>query len=1038
MEKQKLLRYTQSWQIRLVMVCVALAMMCQSTLAQSTAVKGKVVYAADGEPVIGAAVSIKDTQSGTATDIYGYFTLPTAKTGDILVVSYVGYSDSEVVVDGARSEYKIELVEDAQSIEEVVVVGYGTMRKKEVTGAVARVVASDITKLSTSDVGSALQGQIAGVNVQASSGQPGAQANIQIRGISSVNGSNTPLYVVDGVPFEGDPGLSPQEIESIDVLKDAASSAIYGTRGAGGVILITTKGGKEGDMKIAADMYYGIQKITSGLSLVNSSEFMYLQTVANQGSYIASNYIWNSLWNSSSQFSNNSEMISVVEQDNQPIMNASITASGGTNGLTYSVVGSYFNQDGVIINSEYERFNIRANSTLKRKKWTLTANLSGIYSTQETPAWGIYNQVYTNTPTSTQLDPDQSTTNATSDDSNALTSMATKLAYFKQTTSNNGRGFNVNASVNYDIMPGLSINSRIGSGFTINKVETVNPLFEIYDANGDLLESALTRSQLKEEYRNSGNFSWESMLNFHKVIGKHDIKATAVFSMEKYTYESFYASAYDLISNDLITLGATTGETLVGVGTGQWGQDRTSTLVGMLGRLQYNYDSRFMLSASIRKDGSSRFTKENRWGYFPSVSAGWNLSEEKFWSPIASKVSNVKIRASYGTTGNQNFSDYAYATSISSDYDYAFAGTTSDVLELGSTQTSYSNADIKWETTEQYNVGLDFSLIKSKLSITADAYISNKKDMLFPLKIPPVAGTGTSGSVVLNVGDMENKGVELAARWNDRIGSFNYWVNATFSKNINEVTQMAGSNKRIAIGTLSTPENNADDITFIAEGYEAGAFFMMPTDGVVNTDEKLEAYQKLRSDAEMGDLMYVDTNGDGELDDDDRVYCGSGAPDYELGLNLGGSFKGFDFSMNWYASIGNEVVNGSKIVSYQNGTNRDLLYCWSTDNPDSTIPIYSVTKTDYNTRAYADKWVEDGSFLRLKNISIGYSLPKSIISKIGINKVRLYVAADNFLTFTKYDGYDPEVGNDGLSTRGIDSGNYPISAQLRGGIQLEF
>ncbi len=1038
MEKQKLLKSIGRGKLRFAVICMAFVMLCQAVAAQGIVVKGRVVYASDSNPIIAATVMIQGTQVGTVTDSDGNYTLQNVKEGAVIEASYIGFESMAVTVDRTKKTYDFSLKEDSKQIDDVVVVGYGTMRKKEVTGAVSRIESDELTRISTPDVGSALQGQIAGVNVQSSSGQPGSQANIQIRGISSVNGSNNPLYVVDGVPFESDPGLSPQEIESIDVLKDAASAAIYGTRGAGGVVLITTKGGKEGQMKISVDINYGIQQITSGLSLVNASEYIYLQTVANQGTYTAANYMWNALWNNTRQFSNNSNLKDVIEQDNQPVMSASITASGGNKGATYSIVGSYYRQDGVVINSGYERYNLRANTTMKRKKWTLTANLSGIFSEQTTPAWGLYNEVFTNKPTSTQVDPSQSTISSSSDDTNEATSMATMLAKFKQTTTNDGRSFNLNTSVNYDITKELALNTRLGAGYTINKVETVNPLFVLYDSNGDLVDNAYTRSYLKEEYRHSNNLSWETMMNYHKQLGKHDIKATAVFSMEEYGYESFYASAYDLVSNDLVSLGATTGENLVGVGTGQWGQDRTSTLVGMLGRVQYNYDSRYMFSASLRRDGSSRFTEANRWGYFPSASAGWNISEEEFWKPIESTISSAKLRVSYGTTGNQNFIDYAYASSVSTDYDYAFGGTSSDVLAYGSTQTSYSNADVKWETTEQYNIGLDLSFLKSRLSFTADIYQSNKKDMLFPLKIPPVAGTGTSGTVILNVGDMENKGVELALRWRDWKKGFNYWANATFSKNINEITKMAGSNKMIAIGTISTPDNSADDITFLAEGYEAGAFFMMPTAGVINTDEKLQEYQKLRSDAKMGDLIYVDSNDDGVLDDNDRVFCGSGAPEFELGFNYGGSYKGFDFSMNWYASIGNEVVNGSKIVTYQNGTNRDLLYCWSTDNPSSTIPAYRTTKTHYNTRAYADKWVEDGSFLRLKNVTVGYSLPKKLISRLNITKLRVYVAADNLLTFTKYDGYDPEVGSDGLSTRGLDDGNYPISSQVRAGVQLEF
>ncbi len=1036
MEKQKLLRVSQ-WQRCFAMICMALLLMASSAIAQTLNVKGSVVYASDNTPVIGATVMIKGTQKGTITDANGAFSINGVKVNDIIAVNYIGFLEVDMTVKAGQTTYTAKLSEDKQVIEEVVVVGYGTMRKKEVTGAVARVDSENIVKMSTSDVGAALQGQIAGVNVQASSGQPGAAANIQIRGISSVNGSNSPLYVVDGVPFDGDPGLSPHEIQSIDVLKDAASSAIYGTRGAGGVILVTTKSGQEGAMKVNVDLNYGVQQITSGLSLVNSAEYLYLNTVRLEGTYEAPNRVWSSLWSSAHLFTNNSDLLSIVERNNQPVMNAAITMTGGSKGLTYSLVGNYYNKEGVLLNSGYERFNIRANSTLKKKRWTINANLSAVFDSQESPAWGVYNEVYTSKPTSKQVDPNVSLATGTGD-TNELTSMGNILAKFKESNDNSGKGFNVNFSVNYDILDNLAFNTRFGAGYKIQHLTKINPFFEVYDAEGELVINPQTRSGIREDYNNSGNFSWESMLNYNLKKGKHDFKATAVFSIEKYTYESYYAQKYDLISNELPSLGAATGEATVGVGTGQWGQDRTSTLFGMLGRIQYSYDSRYMLSASVRRDGSSRFTAANRWGYFPSVSAGWNVSEEEFWKPLSSAINSFKVRASYGTTGNQNFADYAYSATISTDLDYAFGGSDKDNLELGSSQKYYSNAEVKWETTEQTNLGLDFSFVNSKLTFSADVYQSNKRDMLFPLKIPPVAGTGTNGSVILNVGDMENKGIEFALGWRDSKKDFSYWANATYSRNINEITKMSGTNKKIAIGTISTPNNAADDITFLAEGYEAGAFLMMPTDGIINTDAALEEYQKIRPDAQMGDLRYIDTNEDGMINDSDRVYCGSGAPEAEVGFNFGGSYKGFDVSMSWYSSIGNEVVNGSKVISYQNGVNRDLLYAWSSNNPTSSIPAYRGVVGHYNSRVYADKWVEDGTYLRLRNISVGYSLPKSVIQKIGLTKLRVYVAGDNLLTFTKYDGYDPEVGNNGLSTRGLDNGNYPISSQIRGGIQLNF
>ena len=430
--------------------------------------------------------------------------------------------------------------------------------------------------------------------------------------------------------------------------------------------------------------------------------------------------------------------------------------SGGKNNITYSLIGNFFKQDGILLNSVYERYNIRSNSTFKKSRCTVYTNLSAKFDKKESPAWGLYQQIYSYKPTSIQVDPDKPTGSVAGDDNQKL-AFGNVMAKFKETNVSNGKGFNVNFSVNYDIMKGLSFNTRLGTGYNIDRIIKVNPLFQVFDDEGNEIKNANTRSGIRKTTQISTNLSWENVLNYNLTVGKHAFKATMVFSLEKYTFESYYADKKDLISNELPSLGAATGESLIGVVTGTWGQDRTTTLVGMLGRFQYNYAGKYLLSASIRKDGSSRFTKHNRWGYFPSVSAGWNISEEAFWQKMKKTVNMFKLRASYGTTGNQNFGDYTSAATLSTLYDYAFQGVSGGVLNLGSIQTSYANADVNWETTEHYNWGVDFEFWNNRLTFTSDIYLSKKKNMLFPLKIPPIAGTGTSGSVVLNVGDMQNK-----------------------------------------------------------------------------------------------------------------------------------------------------------------------------------------------------------------------------------------------------------------------------------------
>ncbi|MFR9495864.1 MAG: TonB-dependent receptor [Rikenellaceae bacterium] len=1016
-------------------LCFAVLMLCGvSAMAQSGTISGCVVSTADGEPILGATVIIDGTLVGTTTDIDGNFEIPNAPTSGNLIVSYIGFTDQTVAIVAGKN-YTIELSEDSKQIDEVVVVGYGTMRKKEVTGAVARLSSDDLTTISSSDVSSALQGQIAGVNVTASSGEPGSSAVIQIRGLSSISGSSTPLYVVDGVPQSGDPGLSSSEIESIDVLKDAASAAIYGTRGASGVILITTKKGKEGDAKISFDAYYGVQNITSDLEMNDTGDYMYGVLLYNRLSAPTSgstdDHAWTAWQAYDASVFNDSNLYDIVTNNNAAIQNYSASVSGGANGVTYSVQGNYFNQEGLIINSGFERYNMRGDVNVKKGNLTINANISARAQEKWAPGGNLLLYSYGYLPTAVEIDPNMDITSGAGAAAEAL-SMANALANILETNETSVNAYTANIYLAYDLPYNFQLSSRVGLGSSSTRFTSVSPLFEVYDSDGNLQSSSNTRSGVEERSMTNESTTWETMLNWNQTYGLHEVRFTGVFSTEEYTYDRFDASIYDLVTTELSSLNVGSADQSVDADAS------TTTLVGMLARAQYNYDSRFMLSASIRRDASSRFGADNRWGMFPSISGGWNVSEEKFWEPLAEKINNFKIRASYGTTGNQSFGDYAFQTTISQDLDYVYGTGSNQTFVSGATQTSFSNANIGWETTVQSNYGVDLGFFNNTLTISADYYNSSKRDMLFPLAVPASAGAGGT-TVILNVGDMTNQGVEFAAQYRNNINKkVFYSINATFSTNNNTVTSLGGDTDMYYFTDgLPLSWYSSDKVTVVKEGYEAGAFFMMPTDGIINTEEKLAKYQAMDSDYRMGDLAYVDSNGDGVIDDSDRVYCGSGTPDYEIGLNYNIRYKNFDLYMNWYSSIGNEVINGTEILTLRNRTSTSSVYQWSEYYPESSIPTYRGTTHD-NYRPYADIWVEDGSFIRLKNVSLGYSLPKKVLDKLNITKLRVYVAADNIWTLTGYSGYDPEVGSNGLSKRGLDLGTYPISRQIRGGVQFGF
>lgn len=1002
--------------------------------AQTKKVTGSVTDE-KGEPLIGVSVSVKSTGKLTITDFDGNFEIATKK-GDILIADYLGYSKKEVkVVD--QGKISITLLPSAENLDEVVVVGYGTQTKKEVTGAVAKVKAEVIEQTATPDLGTAIQGQIAGVNVVATSGEPGEESNIQIRGVNSILGDNRPLYVVDGIPYEDDPKLSMNEIESIDVLKDGASAAIYGTRGAAGVILITTKKAKEGQMNVRVNSYYGIQKITSSTPTLNREQKLmqlHLRGEALNGTRYGNT--WTVIERSPHFITNDTNLFDLIENDNAVIQNHNLNISGGKNGLSYNVNASYFSQEGVLYNSKYDRFNLRSNTNYKKGKWNIRTGISFRVEDNNAAPWGLIQDAIRYNPLQPLLVTDTDVLDNVGDENEAqnISFLGQKLS---QTNTRESHYFDVNINASYDITKELKFTTRAAVSYNNGTQIAVNPIFVAVRDDGTRIQnqpSSVTNASTLQKKQ-----TWDGFLNYKKSFGSHNINLTLAYSAERYTYSQFLARKFDLFNNDITVLNnALQDEAYVESGTNRWTQDRETTLIGSLFRAQYNYRGKYLFNAFVRRDGSSKFSKDP-YGIFPSVSVGWNVHDEEFWAPLKRVVSQFKLRASRGTTGNNGAPDYGFAPVIQLSRDYVFGGASGEVLYRGATQEVFVEPDVKWETSVSKNIGLDMAMFQNKLTLNVDLYQTDKEDMLLPVLVPTSSGAGSAdASVVRNVGNMVNKGVEVALGYRHR-GKFSWNVAGTFTKNVNEVTKMHESNPVIWFddSTISGHSNDQDLTTLVREGYEAGAFFLHKTDGVVSTQEQLDAYRLIDPNAGFGDLIYVDENGDGVIDINDRTYAGSGIPDFEAGLNFGANYKGFDFSMQWYGAFGGDILNGNKALAYKSANHQELLYQWTTFNNESLVPV-DRGATHNNYRGHTDYWLEDGTFLRLRNITLGYRIPKKTTQKIGINKLRVYVAAQNALTFTKYTGYDPEVGGNGLSTRGIDKGRYPVSAQIRGGVQLEF
>ena len=1023
-----------------------------SGFAQTLKISGTV--SGDGQPLPGVSILEKGTANGVVSDFDGNYEI-TAKADGVLIFSYIGYAVQEVPVNG-KATVNVSLTEDVAQLDEVVLIGYGAQKKKELTGAVAQVKSESIENISTSDVGNALQGQVAGVNVTSSSGQPGDNAQILIRGINSVFGSNEPLFVVDGIPQDGNPQLSVAEIETIDVLKDAASAAIYGTRGSAGVILITTKTGKVGKMNIGLRSFYGVQDIISSIPLLDFNDFWYAEfwRINNNFPGRFQNNAWTPLEQNPFNFTNNTNIMDLLQVDMASIQQHSVNISGGKEGLTYNVSMNYFDQEGSLINSGLQRLNIRGNTRYKKDRWTLTTGLGIRTDEQRFTPFRVLLDGYRYMPYQNFIDPTQEIIDDGDLNENDLNALGYFTAKLKRTDVRNGDNFNFNTQARYEISKTMNLTARVGLNRTNYLRVRVDPVFNTYDQNGDLRPPQI-RSGVYNQNQRMTSQTVESIFNYDNDFGHHNLKFTAVASAEKYTNTSFFAQKFDLISNESVTLNGATLDPNVGTGNG-WMQDRENTLIGLLGRMQYNYKGKYFLSASIRQDGSSRFAKENRWIYAPSASAAWVISEEPgFEQNFGDTINFFKLRGSFGTTGNQSIADYSTQPTISLGHDYIFGGgNATEDLALGAIQRDFKNPLAQWEKKVEYNFGVDFGMFNNKLTITTEVYEGSRTNMLFPVILPPSVGTnattGALQSVILNIGDMRNYGSEVSVNYKHK-GQFKWDISANYSTNKNEVTRMSEYNKfSFLSGSQVAPGlPNEDLVTALREGYPAGSFFLIETDGIVRTQEELDAYKLLEPTAKLGDLRYVDQltvdtdgdgipdAGDGTITIDDRVYKGNGLPEYELGLSFNAEYKRFDFSMIWYAAMGGEIINGSKAYAYKQGTHQDLVHQWTPANPLSNIPAYRG-RDHQNMRGYTDFWLQDGSFARLKNITLGYSLPRSFTNKLKINKLRFYLSADNLLTITNYDGFDPEIGGDGLNTRGIDAGVYPVSTQYRAGLLLNF
>lgn len=1004
---------------RLLLVLL-LGAICHFTWAQETFPLKGTVRDKNDNPLSGATVNIKGTDIGTTTNDNGAFTINVSK-GQVLVFSYTGKQDATATVVN-NSSIVITLLDKDFGLDEVVVIGYGTVKKKDLTGAVASVTGKDLQANVAKTVAGALQGRIAGVTVTNVGGQPGSGMNINIRGLSSL-GSNTPLYVIDGV--YGDINMvDPSDIASIEVLKDASAAAIYGSRAANGVVLVTTRGGrKSSPPTISVNAYTGTQKVTKKLGVMNAQQW---KTIMKSSGFLppqAESYTGNG--------TNWQDEIFV----NAPVNKFNVDVTGGGERSTYSVSAGYLDQDGVLTETGYKAFNVRAKNTFSffNNHFRLGNTVILKSGDRKFTDFTITDALRQN-PMIAVLDPNQ--LGGYAPWAPWMKNLDNPVGYLKL---NDRHGYQndilLNGYAEVDLfIKGLKYKFNLG----INRTTGRN----YYRNNAYNFGSGIVKSSLSENAFFNNQWLAENTLHYDNTFGDHSISFLAGYSAQENDNRGFGLSRKDLpFGTDVISAGSPTEQTTNG-------SLQESSLVSAFSRLIYSFDSRYLLTASVRRDGSSRFEPGHQYGVFPSVAVGWNIMNEKFFEGIKVDINEFKIRASYGKLGNQEIGNYATQSTVRTGLNYLQGTSWWQGSITGANWVSPK--DLTWEETVTSNVGLDLAFFKNKLSISADYYVRETRNILLGINMPSSAGLG--GTPTMNAGTIENKGFEFLVNYRNSVGELNYnlGVNASAVKN---------NVKAVTVGNIQefggyNPQGEGT-ITWAKVGYPIGGFWVIKTDGLFQSDADVQAHKNgngtvLQPTAKAGDVRFVNANGDDKISDDDRQYVGSPFPKLAYGIRGSLDYKGIDFGFFFDGMYGNKIYNYTKARMYSTNEiinfSTALLNSWTPSNTNTDIPRFTQQDPNKNYRRVTDRWIEDGSFFRLKTLELGYTLPQNLIGKASLKNARVYVAGDNLFTATKYSGYTPDLGqndgqnggNSGTLTRGTDHGRFPLSRTIMLGLQVNF
>jgi len=990
-------------------------------------------------------------RGGVITDLDGNFSIK-ADDGQTLVISYIGFVTQKVKVSG-NAPLTIRLVEESTSLEDVVVIGYGTMKKKLVTGATTQIKGDDIQKLNTTNPLAAMQGQTPGVNIVSTSGQPGAAMSVTIRGLGTV-GNSQPLYLIDGIG--GDiTTLNPADIERIDVLKDAASAAIYGAQAANGVVLITTKSGKEGQSKITYDGYVGWQSVARKFNMLNAQEYMTIMDEARVNSGM-NTVDWASL-NSIHDANGNiydTDWIDQAINDGAITTSHSLAFTGGSKTSTYVISGGYTGQDGVIGGSDvsyYRRYNFRANSEHKmfNNLITIGEHVSFVWKDQRGMNTGnIWNNnlrsAFSTSPLTPVYDENGDYNSTVNSDWNVNDGNPYGTMMSNRYNRTKGGTLDANAYMQIEPIKNLRFKTVFGISYGTSEYRSYKPVYKYTPSSGNSVES------VDQSHGHGMSMVWTNTLSYDFTLkGGHNFNA--LIGSEWSSYDGSSTGGYNtsLISgfNDWEHAYLTNTEGTDNKSVSGAPYDSTRGM-SFFARLGWTWKDRYMVNATMRADGSSKFAKGHRWGYFPSISAGWTISEEDFMASTRSWMDFLKIRASWGQVGNANINCYQYLAPVTTEnthYNFGNGGGQSAWV-TGSYPEHLANEDVKWETSEQLNIGVDARFLSSRLALTADWYVKKTKDWL--VQAPVLATAGTDGPII-NGGDVTNKGIELGLSWNDNIGKdFTYSVGANFAYNHNEVGEIP-TEDGIIHGATNEIYSNAEEFYRAENGHAIGYFWGYKTAGIFQNQQEINEWIAagngvMQSSVQPGDVKYVDVNHDGQINADDKVDLGNGLPKYTFGFNLSAQYKGFDLSMNFSGAAGFKIAQSYRDPnSSQANYSRAILNRWTGEGTSNKMP--RVTYSDVGNWLFSDLYLQDGDYLRLQNLTVGYDF-KRLISWKGISKLRLYAQVQNLFTLTKYDGMDPEIGSyngtDGNSSdswvSGVDMGYYPHPRTFLIGVNIAF